>query len=112
MVDLAAAPLLIRRDDRYRPCVSNTLVQAFGGKAAKDHRMRDAQPGTRLHRRDGFDGHGQIDDGAVTRPVPQCLDAIGNAADACMQVTIADLLDGAVVRLEGVVPSPTKEGRA
>src|SRR5690348_6852676 len=35
MVDLAAAPLLVRSNHGYRACVNNPFMQAFGGEAAE-----------------------------------------------------------------------------
>lgn len=98
--DLAAAHLLVGRDDQRGADVDDALLQALGREAAKDHRVRHAQAGAGLHGHHRLDGHRHIDDGAVALFIAQRLQPIGEAAHAGQQFAIADLLDLAIVGLE------------
>ena len=98
--DLAAAHLLVGRDDDRGADVADALLQALGREAAEHHGVRHAQARAGLHGDHRLDRHGHVDDGAVTLLVAQLGQAIGEAAHAGQQFAVGDAVDLAVVGFE------------
>ena len=98
--DLAAAHLLVGRDDDRGADVADALLQALGREAAEHHGVGHAQARAGLHGDHRLDRHGHVDDGAVALLVAQLGQAIGEAAHAGQQFAVGDAVDLAVVGFE------------
>lgn len=97
---LAAARLLVGRDERGGADVDEPLVQRLRGEAAEHDRVRGADACAGLHRDDAFDRHRDIDDDAVALADPALLQGIRETGHACEEIRIGDARDGAVVGFE------------
>ncbi len=97
---LAPTRLLVGGDDRNGAGVDDPLLQRLGREAAEDDRMRGADPCAGLHRDDAFDRHRDVDEDAVALLDPERLQAVGEPADAVVEVAIGDLGHRSVVGLE------------
>ncbi|ERJ33876.1 hypothetical protein L810_3706 [Burkholderia sp. AU4i] len=97
---LAAACLLVGRDQRRRADVDEPLVQRLRGEAAEHDRVRRADAGAGLHRDDAFDRHRDIDDDAVALADAALLQRIRETRHAGEEIRIGDARDGTVVGFE------------
>ncbi len=97
---LATADLVVSRDNHFGTGVVDAVAQALGGEAAKHHGMGCTDAGTRLHGGHTFDGHGDVDDHAVTFLNALRLQRIGDLAGLGQQASVADLGDFAAIGLE------------
>ena len=97
---LAAAVLAVGGDDQPRAGVRDALVDALRGEAAEHHRVDRADTRAGLHRHHRLDGHRQVDQHAVALLDAELLEAVGELADALVELLVADLGDRAVVGLE------------
>ncbi|VWB47480.1 hypothetical protein BME24068_02149 [Burkholderia metallica] len=97
---LAAARLLVGRDERRRADVDEPLVQRLRGEAAEHDRVRRTDTRARLHRDDAFDRHRDIDDDAVSLADSAFLQRIRETRHTREEIRIGDARDGAVVGFE------------
>ncbi len=88
---LAAAHLVVGRDHGHSARVFNAVTQRLGRETTEHHRMGRANAGAGLHGGHAFDGHGDVDDNAVTLFDAQALQGIGVLAGLGQQLAISDL---------------------
>jgi hypothetical protein len=100
MVDFAAPPLLVGGNNSHCTCIKNALMNAFGGKAAKYHRMRRTNTGTTLHCHYGFDTHRHVDNDTISFLDAKRSQTIGKLANATMKIKVCGTRDCAVIRLK------------
>ena len=75
-------------------------MQALGGEAAEDHRVRGADARARLHRDHRLDRHRHVDQDALALLDAVRLERVGELADAVIELLVGDLGHLAVVGLE------------
>ena len=97
---LAAAHLAVGGDHGHRAGVDDALLQALGREAAEHDGMRRADAGAGLHRHHRLDDHRQVDDHPVALADAEVLQAVGELADAVVELLVGDLGDRPVVGLE------------
>jgi len=84
-------------DHGFGACVLNAIAQRLGREATKHHRVCRANTGTGLHGRYAIDGHGNVDDNAVTLLNANGLEAIGNLTCFGQQFAVSDARDFSTV---------------
>ncbi len=97
---LTATQLLVGRDDHDSARVFNAVTQALGREATEDHRVGGTDAGAGLHGHHAFDRHGQVQHHAIALFHPLRLQRVGQATHTREQVTVGDMGDLAVIRLE------------
>ena len=97
---LATTQLVVGRDDGHGTRVDGALMQRLGRKAAKHHAVRGTDARTRLHGHHALNGHGHVDQYAVTLLHAACLERVGELAHTGKQLLVGDLRNGAVVSFE------------
>ena len=97
---LAAAQLLVARDDGYGARVDDAFLQRLCREAAEHDGVGGADARAGLHGCNAFDGHRHIDDHAVALGDALGFQAVGELADFFVQLGIRCLGDGAVIGFE------------
>ena len=96
----ATAHLVVGSDHGHGAHVHDAVLHRLGAEAAKHHAVRGANAGAGLHGHHALDGHGHVDQDAVTLLDALGLEGIGKLADAGQQLLVGDARHGAVVGLE------------
>ena len=96
----ATPALRIRRDDGHGPSALNALLQTFGRKTAKHHRMNRADTRTGLHGNHAFNRHRHVDHHPVTLLNALRSQSIGKRNGARQQLAISDFCHLPIVSLE------------
>ena len=98
---LAAAHPFVGGDHRAGIAIGNPAGDAFGRKAAEDHRMDGADPRAGEHRRRRFGDHRHVDHHPVAAPDAALLEQVREAAGLFVELAVGPAVAVAgLVRLE------------
>jgi len=97
---LAAAHLVVGGDHGHGAHVHDPLLDRLGREAAEHHAVRGADARAGLHGHHALDGHGHVDQDAITLLHALRLERVGELRDALQQFAVADLGDLAAIGLE------------
>lgn len=97
---LAAAHLVVGGDHGHGAHVDDAFLHRLGREAAEHHAVRGADARAGLHGHHALDGHGHVDQDAITLLHALGLERVGELRDALQQLAVADLGDLAAIGLE------------
>ena len=94
---LATTHLLVGGDDHLGAGIFDAIPQALRRETAKHHRVGSPYASTSLHGGHALDGHGDVNDDAVTFLDAQLLHRIGDLAGTRQQLRISGTGDFAAI---------------